>query len=401
MLTDAEIKTAIRKAGGKTVALTDPAPRGSGRLMLSIKNGAVPQWYAVKFVDGRRRLKKLGNYPAMSLTAAREAFRGAPEVEARPVKAPAFGELVDAYLEWLLAERPDAHRKQALVLNHAKEAIGTRSAASITPADIVALIRPVFDRGSRQQALKWRQYLAACFAWGLQSVYDYTRKSGRDWGLKSNPALAVPRDNPPKTTGERWLSEAEFRLVLADLMKREASSARVFAILMLTGQRLQEIDRLKREQWDSEARVLRWAKTKNGTAHALPVCRQAAELLDAHDFVAVDDEAMRALYRRLVKRLKIPHFTSRDMRRTWKTLAGQAGVTKADRDMLQNHGAADVATKHYDRWENLPAKRAAVLIWERWLDERQGEQDAQHGAHEVVDRQKHGHREGVGLEAHG
>lgn len=400
MLTDAEIKTAIRKAGGKTVALTDPAPRGSGRLMLSIKNGAVPQWYAVRFVDGKRKLKKLGNYPAMSLTAAREAFKGAPAATAKPADA-TFGELVDAYLEWLEADRPDAHRKHAQVLVHAKAAIGTRPAASITPADIVALIRPVFDRGSRQQALKWRQYLAACFAWGLLSMYDYTRKAGRDWGLKSNPALAVPRDNPPKSTGERWLSEAEFRAVLADLTTRTASSARVFAILMLTGQRVQEIDRLTRAQWDREARVLRWAKTKNGTAHALPVCRQAAELLDAHDFVAVDDEAMRAVSRRLVKRLKVAHFTSRDMRRTWKTLAGQAGVTKADRDMLQNHGGADVSAKHYDRWENLPAKREAVLIWERWLDKRQGEQDAQHGAHEVVDRQKYGHRESVGLEAHG
>ena len=42
-------------------------------------------------------------------------------------------------------------------------------------------------------------------------------------------------------------------------------------------------------------------------------------------------------------------FTARDLRRTWKTLAGAAGISKETRDRLQSHALSDVSSKHYDR----------------------------------------------------
>jgi hypothetical protein len=49
---------------------------------------------------------------------------------------------------------------------------------------------------------------------------------------------------------------------------------------------------------------------------------------------------------------EIPHFIPRDCRRSWKTLSGDAGLSKEMRDRLQNHvKAADVSSKHYDRYE--------------------------------------------------
>jgi integrase len=42
----------------------------------------------------------------------------------------------------------------------------------------------------------------------------------------------------------------------------------------------------------------------------------------------------------------IPIVTNRDLRRTWKTLAGQAGISKEIRDRIQNHALHDVSSKN-------------------------------------------------------
>jgi len=65
--------------------------------------------------------------------------------------------------------------------------------------------------------------------------------------------------------------------------------------------------------------------------------------------------------------LSIEHFTPRDFRRTVKTLMGKAGISKEMRDRLQNHAVQDVSGKHYDKYDYLPEKRAAMQTWERWL----------------------------------
>ena len=45
------------------------------------------------------------------------------------------------------------------------------------------------------------------------------------------------------------------------------------------------------------------------------------------------------------------------------------GVRKFERDLLQNHteNRGDVSSRHYDRWEYLPEKRAAIAKWEAWV----------------------------------
>ena len=63
----------------------------------------------------------------------------------------------------------------------------------------------------------------------------------------------------------------------------------------------------------------------------------------------------------------IPYVTNRDLRRTFKTLAGKAGVSKEIRDRLQNHALQDVSSKHYDRWTYMPEKRAAMAKWDKFV----------------------------------
>ena len=63
----------------------------------------------------------------------------------------------------------------------------------------------------------------------------------------------------------------------------------------------------------------------------------------------------------------IPVVTNRDLRRTWKTLAGQAGVPKEIRDRIQNHALQDVSSKNYDRWNYMREKRAGMAKWDKFV----------------------------------
>jgi hypothetical protein len=56
-----------------------------------------------------------------------------------------------------------------------------------------------------------------------------------------------------------------------------------------------------------------------------------------------------------------------DLRRTWKTLAGQAGVPKEIRDRIQNYTLQDVSSKNYDRWTYMLEKRAGMEQWNAFV----------------------------------
>ena len=61
-------------------------------------------------------------------------------------------------------------------------------------------------------------------------------------------------------------------------------------------------------------------------------------------------------------------FTARDLRRTFRTLGGDDGISKEMRDRLQNHVEGGVGAKHYDRYGYLPERRAAMDKWADYLD---------------------------------
>ena len=373
LLTDAQITAAVRRVTtgrAASVTLADAAPRGAGRLVLLVKQ-ARPEWYAQRFVDGRRRLQKLGTYPEMSLAEARERFSAHRPAEGRAT----LGELFDAYLASL--EGRSSHRQAGYILAEAGALIGrSRLARDVTPRDMVAVIKPRFDAGHRPAAAKRRMFLSAAFRWAIQSAHDYRSKNPRDWGLVVNPSTAVPVDKESGRVGSRWLSSEEFRTVLAWFTQEGAVGARAATgLLLLTGQRVTEIVGLRVEQWDSAEKILHFPKTKNGKPHTVPVCAQAARILDSlkpgpdgYFFPgkrgAITHDAVRAQIGRLAHE---PSFDARDIRRTWKTLAGEAGLSTVQRDLLQNHGRGGIGAKHYDRWDAMPEKRAGVALWEAWL----------------------------------
>ncbi|MGX8013707.1 tyrosine-type recombinase/integrase [Mesorhizobium sp. ORM8.1] len=399
-LTDGEIRHALKQVEetSKQQNLVDGEGHGTGRLVLVIKpmpTRITADWMAQQWRDQKRLKKKLGSYPSMSLSQAREIFRrdfadmiqkGRSIKIAGDTRPGTVADLFEAYVASLKADGKPSWKEAEKGLNKIADSLGrNRPARDIEPDEIRDLIRPIYQRGKRSMADHVRSYIRSAFSWGLRSEHDYRTTSVRRFRLVYNPAAGIPTE--PKKVGTRWLNEEEFIRLYRWLETPDAPVhppyTRAVRILMLTGQRVEEIARLHVDQWDATERIIDWSKTKNGKPHAIPVPKIAAELIGSIKpnefgwfFPSATDPSKPVSHGTLYSfmwrqrdREVIPVVTNRDLRRTWKTLAGKAGLSKEIRDRLQNHTLQDVSSKSYDRWNYMPEKRAAMARWDKFVSE--------------------------------
>lgn len=397
-LTDGEIRRAFKtvEQTGKQLNLVDGEGHGTGRLVLVMKpmpTRVTADWMAQQWRDKKRTKKKLGSYPSMTLAQAREVFKrdfagmiqkGRSIKIAGDTRPGTVADLFDAYIAHLNEGGKSSWKEAQKGLNKIADTLGrNRPARDIEPDEITALIRPIYERGKRSMADHVRSYIRSAYSWGLKSEHDYRTASERPFRLIYNPAAGIPTE--PKNVGTRWLDEEEFvqlyRWLECPDRPVHPPYTRAVMVLMLTGQRVEEIAQLHIDQWDAKERIIDWSKTKNGKPHAIPVPTLAAQIIesinvDEHGwfFPSAFDRSkpVRAstLYSfmwRQRDREVIPYVTNRDLRRTWKTLGGKAGLSKEIRDRLQNHTLQDVSSKHYDRWNYMEEKRAAMEKWDKFV----------------------------------
>lgn len=381
---------------GKQLSLVDGEGHGTGRLVLVMKpmpTRVTADWMAQQWRDEKRLKKKLGSYPSMPLSKAREIFnrdfaeliqKGRSIKIAGDTRPGTVADLFEAYVAYLKEGGKSSWKEAEKGLNKIADTLGrNRPARDIEPDEITAIIRPIYERGKRSMADHVRSYIRSAFSWGLKSEHDYRSTAARRFRLTYNPAAGIPTE--PKTIGTRWLSEEEFvrlyRWLECPDTPVHPSYARAVQIIMLTGQRVEEIARLHVDQWDAKERIIDWTKTKNLQPHAVPVPSLAAELIESiipneHGwfFPSAKDPSKPVSHGTLYSfiwrqrdRGVIPHATNRDLRRTFKTLAGKAGVPKEIRDRLQNHALQDVSSKHYDRWNYMVEKRAGMAKWDKFV----------------------------------
>lgn len=397
-LTDGAIRRAIKEVEltGKQRTLSDGEGRGVGRLVLALRpmpTRVLSEWMAQQWRDGKRIKAKLGDYPSMPLAAAREVFKrdyadsiqkGRSIKIATDTRPGTVADLFEGYVAFLKETGKASWKETEKGLNKVADTLGrNRLAREIEPDEITEVLRPIFDRGARAMADHVRSYIRAAYSWGMKSELDYRNTSPRRFRLVYNPAAGIPTE--PKVVGTRWLNEDEFvrlwRWLDCPDTPVHPPYLRAVQLLMLTGQRVEEIARLHVDQWDSPERIIDWSKTKNGAPHAIPVPSLAADLIasikpNAHGwfFPSAQDPSrpvshgtLYAFMWRQRERGVIPVVTNRDLRRTWKTLAGKAGVPKEIRDRIQNHALQDVSSKNYDRWTYMPEKRAGMKQWDRFV----------------------------------
>lgn len=324
-----------------------------------------------------------------------------PATERKPVKAAVctatVANLFAGYVASMRAKgRISAGEVERVLLkadDNAADTLGRdRPAAAVEPLDVVRYVGGFYQRGRRSAADKARSYIASAFAWGIASANDYTVAHRQDWGITRNPGADVAKDAGATATRERHLDAQELRQLWgATLEPAGGFSFELGACLRLLigcGQRVQETLRLEGREIDLATRI--WtmpaSKTKGRKrTHQIPLPAVVLPTLQAliaqhgdgplfpgrvgSGEVVISHRSVNQALARWQERdgVSMANFQTRDLRRTWKSRAHDAGVDRFTRDLIQQHARGDTGSKHYDRAEYLPQMRDAMAKWSSWL----------------------------------
>lgn len=391
MLTDKQLRA--MKAGPSDYTISDnKGSRGEGALYVKVKTTGVKEFYHVRFVNQKKRRKKLGNWPDLSLADARRLCNAASEQD---VSGASLSMLLDSYVAKLkeegAASRDDVMWSFKKYVTEPHPEIAKLPATLVEPGHIKHILSKMIQAGVTTFTNRVRARLHAAFQHGLNQENNPREylNDGIRFGLKHNPVTGVPVQKDWERPGERALSTKELG-TLWNLLPEELSivTSELIKFLIATGgQRPTQLLASDRSMYHEDHVLIRDAKGKAGerTVHAVPLNYLALGCLDRLSMITAKDaypfsgknltdsihtnslsRAVTKLYLRHKEDFAGP-FTLRDIRRTCKTLMGVAGISKEIRDRIQGHAFSDVSSKHYDRYDYFKEKQAALNNWAAWL----------------------------------
>ena len=201
----------------------------------------------------------------------------------------------------------------------------------------------------------------------------------------------VPIQADFERVGEYVIPEKEIKIIWEELPKKSLISSWAVKLAICTGQRLGEIIRVKWSDIDfkDHTMLISASVSKNKRDHIVPLGKLSWAVIDQmkeatgdydylfpathrHKFIKGghihSTTIAKSILEYCYQNKKVHKFLTRDIRRTWKTLTGKAGLDKLIRDRVQNHSLQDISTKHYDRYDYLPEKKQAMNIWNDYLE---------------------------------
>jgi hypothetical protein len=156
-LTEGAIRHALKRVAKsrRQESLTDGEGRGTGRLVLILKpmpTRVTSEWMVQQWRNGKRTKSKIGSYPTMTLSEAREIFKrdfaeiilkGSSIKIAADARPGTVADLFEAYVENLKSTGKSSWRDAEANLKKAADVVGrNRLARDIAPDDVLGVLRP-------------------------------------------------------------------------------------------------------------------------------------------------------------------------------------------------------------------------------------------------------------------
>lgn len=393
-LTDVRIRQA--KAAEKPYKLTD-----SGGLFIEIKPNGSKLWRYQYRIAGKSNLFAIGAYPSISLQEARTLHQAAralvaagfhPAHERARQRSDQAARNVETFRA--LAEDWIAEKQRGWSPYYAKQVvsyftrdvypkIGKRPIRSITPGDVLAIVRAIADRGAEAAAILVRQLLSQVFTYAIRNL-----RADMDPAHAVRGAIIRPKVQHAQAKGA-----AE----VADLIVRthEYGGARTTAIalnlLLLLFVRTAEMRKAAWAEFDL-ARAL-WtipaARMKRRRIHLVPLSRQALTLLaELRDITGANkhlfpnsrrprDVMSATTVNRALEHMGYPsgHFTGHDFRATASTRLHELGFRSEIVEMQLAHAKTDKVAAAYNHAEYLAERTAMMQAWADWIDSARPQQD--------------------------
>lgn len=365
----------------------------SGGLGIRVKKEKTFVWRY--YFDGRDRWFTIGNYPAISLSEAREIVEtqrallakgidpGAKKQEEKQAyaSAPTIKNLIEEFYDRELSKIKSGKATRRLLEKDLLKPWGSRKAESITGRQIVLLLDKV-----EQRAPVTRNRLKTA----ISQMFNFAVMRGI---LDANPCPRI-KDIPERTC-DRVLNEDEIILLwrALDLENKKAFDAYpltklALKLILLTGQRPGEVagmeiseitERLDGPWWEIPAKRM---KGKNAMAHDVPLNAMALEVIEQARFYSgkskyifrsifkKDSSITVAAISRAVSRhlseMKLAKFTPHDLRRTCRTGLATLKVSDVVAEKILSHRLQGVLGV-YNRATYEAERRAALALWEKHL----------------------------------
>ena len=413
MLTDKQIRDAKPQNTVYRLRDTNSVVRGFG--VTVAPSGAKSFFLAFTSPeDGKRKQISLGRYPSVKLADARRLaleYRGRidngvdlarekQQAIAHNIEQRSLGTLNDL-LDLYIADLEEDGKRTAKEVKRIKGKdiplyLLSRPAHLVSRDDILDVLAAIAQRGAKVHSDNVRAYLRAAFELGIhaQSMTRWRGKAPK-FNIEHNPVATIKRTLSRKPKGQRALSEAEVQeLWNTDLLTPQMHLALKF--ILASGQRVEEVLHATWDEFDFEKRLWtipgerRKTRGKTSEPHLVPLSGLHLKLLEeirstTHDprflFPARGTGGPRR-YDSLtkpvavfVKQSGMPSFSARDLRRTFKTLAGSMGISLEMRNRLQGHALVDVGSIYYDRFDYLDQKRDCMAHWANGLTKIIGSKD--------------------------
>jgi integrase len=238
--------------------------------------------YVIKYrVFGRQRFVTIGRHgsPWTPDKARREAKRllglvaegkdpQAEKIEARAKAADTLGRVADDYLKHAKKKqkpRSYAETERHLLTNW--KPLHSVSVFYLRRRQVAARLAEIETERGRVTAARARAALSAMFNWAIREGFD----------IAANPVLGTNRPPEPKSR-ERVLADRE----LAEIWRgcRDDDYGRIIKLLMLTGQRRNEVGGMRWSEIDGDTWTIPGTRTKNHREHVVPLPDFALALID-------------------------------------------------------------------------------------------------------------------------
>lgn len=391
-LTDARIRQA--KPALKARKLSD-----GGGLFLEIRSTGSKLWRYQYRIAGKANLFAIGVYPAITLHDARlEHLRARalvrqgihPAHDRAARKAENSAHTADTFKivaeEWIEAKRTVDDRRgwspyyekqvRSYLARDVYPKIGRRSMRSISPSDVLEILRKISDRGAATAAIFVRQIISQVFCYAVPRLRADSDPAHVLRGAISRPTIqhASAKDR------------AEIKRLLSRI--EEYGGARTTAIalhlLLLLFVRTGELRRAKWSEVDFERRI--WEipaeRMKKRRTHLVPLCPQAIELF--HELRGITGSSIH-----LFPNLRRPQevmsattinralehmgyvsgeFTGHDFRATASTRLHEMGFRSEIVEIQLAHANTNKVASAYNHAEYLPERVSMMETWAGFLE---------------------------------
>lgn len=359
------------------------------------KAGSVYFYYRYYFSE-KYKSYKIGSYPNMKLSEAREEARDLankvnngfdPQAEKNKRKhqpeTTMFEKLVSEYKKHHLPTLREATREeyQRIIKKELEPKLKGQKVNEITATRLSKILSRKKKDGYPTMANRIRAVLSSMFDYG---------KTDPEIDLKKNPVDDTRRYKTGENKRDRYYEDEEIRTLWEWFESFDQPVQSVFKMLLITGQRKTEtmnmkwddINKVKKDDFEGMVWTIPAKDAKNKKAHDVPLSDSALQVIETMrpitgqtDFVFCsprkDNEPIQWI-KSSTKKIKedkkngISDFRPHDLRRTVATYMADSGISPMIIGKVLNHkGLAkeNTITARYNRASYLEQKQEALNRW--------------------------------------